>query len=48
MFVCSTIAVFAAEIVVPDAPLADAVKRGDKQAVQSLLKKKADVNAPQS
>ena len=47
MFVCSTIAVFAAELV-PDSPLADAVKRRDKQAVQSLLKKKADVNAPQS
>jgi uncharacterized protein len=31
-----------------DAPVADAVKRQDKQAVQSLLKKKADVNAPQS
>ena len=31
-----------------DAPLADAAKRGDKQAVQALLKKKADVNAPQS
>ena len=31
-----------------DALLADAVKRGDKQAVSSLLKKKADVNAPQS
>jgi ankyrin repeat protein len=28
-----------------EAPLADAMKRGDKQAVQSLLKKKADVNA---
>ena len=31
-----------------DAPLADAVQRRDKQAVQALLKKKADVNAPQS
>ena len=31
-----------------DAPLADAAKRGDKQGVQALLKKKADVNAPQS
>jgi len=28
-----------------DAPLADAVKRRDRQAVQALLKKKADVNA---
>ena len=31
-----------------DAPLADAVQRRDQQAVQSLLKKRADVNAPQS
>ena len=31
-----------------DAPLADAVQRGDKQAVLSLLNKHADVNAPQS
>ncbi|MBM3769899.1 MAG: hypothetical protein FJW27_01140 [Acidimicrobiia bacterium] len=42
----------AAEVVkVPPAkpsPLADAVQRGDTQAVQSLLKKKADVNAPQA
>jgi ankyrin repeat protein len=29
------------------APLADAVKKQDKQAVQALLKKKADVNATQ-
>jgi ankyrin repeat protein len=31
-----------------ESPLADAVQRGDKQAVATLLKKKADVNAPQS
>ena len=31
-----------------DALLADAVQRGDKQAVLSLLKTRADVNAPQS
>ncbi len=31
-----------------DAPLADAVQRRDNQAVLSLLKKRADVNAPQS
>lgn len=31
-----------------NAPLADAVQRGDRQAVVSLLKKNADVNAPQS
>ena len=30
-----------------NSPLADAVQRRDKQAVQALLKKKADVNAPQ-
>src|SRR5262245_42487768 len=29
-------------------PLADAVKSRDKQAILALLKKKADVNAPQS
>ena len=29
-------------------PVADAAQRGDKQAVSALLKKKADVNAPQS
>ena len=31
-----------------DAPLADAAQRGDRQAVLSLLKTHADVNAPQS
>ncbi len=31
-----------------DAPLADAVERGDKQAMLSLLQEKADMNAPQS
>ena len=31
-----------------DSPLADAAKRGDRQTVSALLKKKADVNAPQS
>jgi ankyrin repeat protein len=31
-----------------DAPLADAVQRRDTQAVRSLLKTRADVNAPQS
>src|SRR2546426_10987973 len=30
------------------APLADAVQRGDKQAVLSLLKARADLHAPQS
>ena len=36
-----------AAAVSPNAPIADAVKRGDKPAVQSLLKEHADVNAPQ-
>src|SRR5436309_2260523 len=31
-----------------DAPLADAVQRRDAKAVLSLLKQRADVNAPQS
>src|SRR6266516_4721267 len=31
-----------------DAPLADAVQRRDTQAVQALLKQRADVNVPQS
>ena len=31
-----------------EAPLADAVQRHDQQAVLALLKKHADVNAPQS
>ncbi|PYQ98851.1 MAG: hypothetical protein DMF97_11920 [Acidobacteria bacterium] len=31
-----------------DAPLADAVQRHDKQAVQALLKQRADVNVPQN
>src|ERR1700680_2358427 len=31
-----------------NSPVADAASRGDKAAVQSLLKQKADVNAPQS
>jgi ankyrin repeat protein len=29
-----------------DSPLVEAVRRGDKQALQALLKRKADVNAP--
>ena len=29
-------------------PLADAVQRGDASALQALLKKKTDVNAPQA
>jgi cytohesin len=48
-FVFATcLAALAAENVVRDAPLVDAVRRGDKAAVQVLLKKKVDVNAPMS
>jgi ankyrin repeat protein len=56
-FIVAVVAAFvatlgAAEVVkVPPAkpsPLADAVQRGDTQAAQSLLKKKADVNAAQA
>jgi len=43
-----SVSVFAAETVVKDSPIADAAKRGDKQTVQALLKKKVDVNAPLS
>jgi ankyrin repeat protein len=32
----------------PSAPLADAAQHGDAQAIQALLKKKVDVNAPQA
>ncbi len=42
--VCASSLVAAAR----DASVADAVQRGDRQAVTSLLKKHADVNAPQS
>jgi ankyrin repeat protein len=42
--------VFAAPVATPaprtDSPMAQAARRGDAQAVQALLKKKADVNAP--
>lgn len=40
--------VVAADNISKDSPLADAVQRRDKAAVLSLLKKKADVNAPQA
>src|SRR5689334_1362661 len=32
----------------PASPVADAAMRGDKTALESLLKQKADVNAPQA
>jgi ankyrin repeat protein len=48
MMALATVGVFAAESVIKDSPIADAVKRGDKQTVQALLKKKVDVNAPLS
>jgi len=35
-------------VVAGDASLADAVQRGDKPAISSLLKQRVDVNAPQS
>jgi ankyrin repeat protein len=38
----------AAPAVKRESPLADAVQRRDKQAIAALLKKKVDVNAPQS
>src|SRR5687767_9184440 len=40
----------AAPVVTPapskDSPLVEAVRRGDKQALQAVLKRKTDVNAP--
>ena len=38
----------ASPAVAAESPVADAAKRGDRQTVSALLKKKADVNAPQS
>src|SRR5689334_9426577 len=46
--VVSLTSLVAADTSRKDAPLADAVKHGDKQAVLSLLRQKADVNAPQA
>jgi len=50
MLVVLAVRLAAADVVVTSpepSPLADAVKHGDAQAVQALLKKKVDVNAPQ-
>ena len=41
-------ALSAASLMGASAPVADAVEAGDKAAVQALLKKGTDVNAPQS
>ena len=55
--VCVASAVFAVTLGATDvvkvsparpSPLADAVQRGDRQAVQELLNKKADVNVAQA
>ncbi len=42
---CAGFAQFASAI---ESPVADAAMNGDRAAVQSLLQKKADVNAPQT
>ena len=48
LWLALTVSAFSMGAARDDAPLADAVQHGDKQAVQSLLKARADVNAPQS
>ena len=48
LWLAVTVSAFSIGAARDDAPLADAVQHGDKQAVQSLLKARADVNAPQS
>src|SRR5437879_128808 len=48
LWLALTVSAFSIGAARDDAPLADAVQHGDKQAVQSLLKARADVNAPQS
>jgi uncharacterized protein len=47
LWVAATISVASVGAAGPDAPLADAVQRGDKPAVLALLKTGTDVNAPQ-
>ncbi len=47
LLILAGLAVLGADSPGTSAPLADAVQRRDKAAVLSLLKKKADVNAPQ-
>src|SRR5919198_2747785 len=48
LWLAATVSAFSIGAARDAAPLADAVQHGDKQAVQSLLKVRADVNAPQS
>jgi uncharacterized protein len=48
LWLALTVSAFSIGLARDDAPLADAVQHGEKQAVQSLLKARADVNAPQS
>jgi ankyrin repeat protein len=48
LWLAVTVSAFSIGAARDGAPLADAVQHGDKQAVQSLLKARADVNAPQS
>lgn len=47
LWLAATISVASLGAAGADAPLADAVQRGDKPAVLALLKTRADVNAPQ-
>ena len=48
LWLALTVSAFSIGLARDDTPLADAVQHGDKQAAQSLLKARADVNAPQS
>jgi uncharacterized protein len=47
LWLAATVSAFSIGAARDAAPLADAVQRGDTQAVQSLLKARADVNTPQ-
>jgi ankyrin repeat protein len=47
-FGAAGLVVFAAVAAAPKSDVADAAMRGDKAAVQTLLRQKADVNAPQT
>ena len=44
---CAVMLLSAASLVAAGSDLADAVMKGNKQAVRSLLQRKLDVNAPQ-